>query len=154
MLMGFLTSSGKRVSLLAIDTWRQRARTARAMAWLCLAWVLVRIAPFRLWRKFLGGSAKETGAGGADRLQQAVRAARRVERAAMRLPFETKCLPRAMALSWILRGQRVPHGLVIAIRPPGQRSGDDTLHAWVETDGRIVLGELPGPWHEIYSAGM
>ena len=87
----------------------------------------------------------------------AVRAARRlaghVERAAQRLPFETKCLPRAMALSWLLRRRRLGHCVVIAVRPPELRDGDHGLHAWVEVDGETVIGDLPGPWLETLRIG-
>jgi hypothetical protein len=69
------------------------------------------------------------------------------------LPFESKCLPRAMALSWILRRRRIAHGLVFAVRPPDLRGSKDDLHAWVEVDGATIIGDLPGPWVEILRLG-
>jgi hypothetical protein len=67
----------------------------------------------------------------------------------MRLPFNSKCLPQAMALSWMMRKRDLPHDLVIASRPAGVRTGKEDLHAWVEQDSEIIHGELPGPWSVI-----
>ena len=129
------------------DPWAARLRTARAMALLCLARALIALVPFRVWRKRLGGPAhNDQGADSAE----ARRLAAHVARAARRLPFMVKCLPQAMALSWQLRRRVVAHTIVFAARPPGARDGDDTLHAWVECGTKVILGDLPGPWIEIY----
>lgn len=63
--------------------------------------------------------------------------------------FESKCLPRAIALSRMLRRRGIAHRLVIAARPAGARNGADDLHAWIEMGGTIVLGELPGNWIQV-----
>jgi hypothetical protein len=55
-----------------------------------------------------------------------------------------------MALSWQLRRRGVAHRIVFAVRPPDQRDAADTLHAWVEYQDRIVLGELPGSWVRVF----
>jgi aryl-alcohol dehydrogenase-like predicted oxidoreductase len=124
----------------AIEAWRARAATLRAIALLLLARGLIAAVPLRHWRSNLG-QAK----GRSDR-RRTVRLAAQIERAAWRLPLATKCLPRAMALSWLLRREGLEHTLVLALRPPGQRESADALHAWIEVSGEIVLGELPGPW--------
>ena len=115
------------------------------MGALCLARLLVAIVPLRYWRRSLGptGQRREDAAA-------SVFLASRIERAAIRLPFATKCLPRAMALSWMLRRYRLDHALVLAVRGARERGAADALHAWVETGGRIILGDEPGPWHVIY----
>lgn len=139
------------VSLTRSDLWRRRRRTGHAMALLVKARLLLLIVPFRRWRGSLGYSESGPPLGtDAVSLPAARHLASHVERAAWRLPFECKCLPRAMALSWMLQEEAVSHGVVIAVRPPDRRAEADALHAWVEVAGRIVLGELPGPWHEIY----
>lgn len=76
-----------------------------------------------------------------------------VEWAAGRLPLPTKCLPRAMALSWMLRRRRIGHAVVIAVRPSQLRQSPDALHAWVEVEGEKILGDLPGPWIETARLG-
>lgn len=134
----------------AAEAWRSRLRTLLAMALLCLARLLIAIVPLRWWRRTLGQVSRDMSpptAGPA--LRDAVRLASHVERAAERLPFETRCLPRAMALAWLLRRAGLGYCLVIAIRPQGRREEADGLHAWVDYDGVTVLGELPGPWQPV-----
>ncbi|MEO6581922.1 MAG: lasso peptide biosynthesis B2 protein [Sphingomicrobium sp.] len=113
---------------------------------LCRARLLVSWVPFRLWRERLG-PVKAPGRKSEACSSDPRRLAGHVDRAAALLPFATKCLPRAMALSWMLRRQGIPHALVFAVRPAKLRDADG-LHAWVEADGAMILGELPGPWVE------
>lgn len=126
-----------------VKTWQLRARTLRAAALLCLANLIIACLPLKLWRGRIGlygnVSAKDLG--------DANREAAHIARAAWRLPFSGRCLPQAMALSWRLRRQRIAHSVIMAVRPPDLRGGEDALHAWVEVEGEIVLGELAGPWH-------
>jgi hypothetical protein len=132
------------------DPWRRRLRTLRAMALLCGARLLVDWVPLARWRRSLGLAA---GGVGAD-ARAARSAAADVEWAAKRLPFETKCLPRAMAVSWMLRRRRIGHVVVFAVRPPELRESGDALHAWVEVAGERVVGDLSGPWVETLRLGV
>jgi Transglutaminase-like superfamily len=125
------------------EPWRRRGRTAEAIALLLLARAMVAVVPFANWRTRLG----RTGETGPGQLESARRLAAHVERGAARIGLPLKCLPRAMALSWMLRRRRIAHRLVMAARPQAQREGAlDALHAWVECQGETVLGELEGPW--------
>ena len=117
------------------------------MAALAAARLLLATLPLKSWRQTLGladGRASQA---------QAILWASHVDWAARRLPFFTKCLPRAMALSWILRRRRIGHAIVFAVRPPGLRDSGDALHAWVETGGKTIIGDLPGPWVETLRLG-
>ena len=130
------------------ETWAARLRTGRAMVLLGLARLLVGLVPFRWWSTLVGpaeGAREPTQPAAVRRL------AAHVERGAWRLPFAVKCLPQAVALSWQLRRRGIAHRVVIAVRPPGSRSGDDDLHAWVECGSAIILGERPGPWAVIHA---
>jgi hypothetical protein len=121
------------------------------MAQLLWAQLLVMSIPFRRWRSGLGCAV-----GAADSeadLDAAVHLAADVEWAAKRLPLPTKCLPRAMALSWSLRRRSIRHVMVIAVRPSQLRQSSDAMHAWVEVGGRKILGDLPGPWIETLRLG-
>jgi len=115
------------------------------MALLLLARILVAAVPFRLWREGLGtaGDPEEQYEN-----RTAERLAADVEWAAGKIPVSTDCLPRAMALSWMLRKRRVPHAVVFAVRPSSSRTDKDGLHAWVEVRGTRLIGDLPGPWIE------
>ena len=124
--------------------------TGRAAVLLLAARLLIAALPFRIWRAWLGGRADAAQPADAS---AARRLAAQVERAAWRLPLVIKCLPQAMALSWLLRSAGIPHTLVFAARPPGHRDGHDDLHAWVEVADRIVLGDLPGPWLRMHDLG-
>jgi hypothetical protein len=108
---------------------------------------LVACVPLKHWRGTLGESAGHSSSAEARRL------ARQVERAAAWLPFETKCLVRAMALSWRLRRRRIRHAVVFAVRPPPLRDAPDALHAWVEIEAETIIGDLPGPWLETLRLG-
>ena len=114
------------------------------MALLVLARALVRLARFDAWHSRLGLP------GSADANQQALarRLARHVERAAARLPGTSKCLPQAMALSWMLRVRGVPHSVALMVRPQEARGGSDDLHAMIRCGEDVVLGKIPGPWIE------
>lgn len=118
-----------------------------------LSWarLLVAAVPFDRWQGSLGLAADHGRAG--DGSAEARRSADYVEWAARLLPADTKCLPRAMALSWILRRKRIAHVLVFAVRPKGWRGSSDDLHAWVEVAGEKIIGELPGPWAETLRLG-
>ncbi len=122
-----------------------------AMAALCWAKLIVATMPFASWRDTLGG--KVDAATNINSKEEARRFAAHVEWAARQLPFSTKCLPRAMALSWILRSRNIGHYLVFAVRPVEQRGSDDDLHAWLEIGNERIIGDIAGPWIETLRLG-
>jgi hypothetical protein len=122
------------------------------MAALGVARALVAVAPFRTWKSTLG-LVDAPGLCPPASLSKAQRLANQVEWAAGRLPFQTKCLPRAIALSWLLRRERICHTVVFAVRPAELWQSRDDLHAWVESGGTVLIGALPGPWHETLRLG-
>lgn len=118
------------------------------MTALSAARLVVAFAPFDRWSGTLGRSG-----GSARKLAEAQRLARQVDWAAHKLPFETRCLPRAIALSWLLRRRNIGHAVVFAVRPAEHRGKADALHAWVEIGGTKLIGELPGPWLQTLRLG-
>jgi len=138
-------------SLTKGDRWRGRLGTAVALASLAGARLAVAALPFGRWRNSLGLAPNRSKP--PDSLTAAQRLAAQVERAALRAPFSTKCLPRAAALSWLLRRRGIAHSVVFAVRPKPLRHLPDPLHAWVEIDGVKVIGDLPGPWVETLRLG-
>jgi len=129
------------------DRWAGRTRTARAIGLLGLARLTVALVPFKRWSHSLGLALGKKAFADAERL------ASQVEWAAQRSPFPVKCLPRAMALSWLLRAKGISHAVVFGVRPAELRKSDDPLHAWVEIDNKILIGDLPGPWLQTLRLG-
>lgn len=128
--------------------WRWRLLVGEAMLRLSLARMLVRLVPLRWWGHWLGRAAPhQAGQGEAD--PAAWRLARAVLRGAARLPFETKCLPRAIALHTMLRRNNLESRMVIAVLDPRRRGDLEDLHAWVESKGEIVIGALDFPFHPV-----
>ena len=144
--MRFSPNSVRQGLSLAVDTWRLRWATLRALTVLVAARLLAMAVPFTWLRLRLG----HHGSASAVDLVEARRLAAHVDRAALRVGGLTRCLHRAMALSWQLRRCEIAHSVVLAARPAGQRrQGGDDLHAWVECGGATILGDLPGPWLEL-----
>lgn len=130
----------------AINLWRLRGRTLEAMADLVAVRGVVAIVPLKRWHGHFGLAGSVNPAD----LAEAQRLAAHVRRGAGRLPMQAKCLVQALALSRMLRRRGISHSLIIAVRPDAARTGIDDLHAWIELDGTIVLGVLPGPWLNLF----
>lgn len=130
---------------------RWRLLVAEALVLLAMARLLVAGLPFGSWRPLLGRLTTAPSAGlasGQDRLL-----AKTVERASQRLAGQSKCLPQAMALYWMLRRRRRPAQLVIAVLPGAQRRGVDDLHAWAACGDEILIGALDQPFHAVARFG-
>lgn len=130
---------------------RWRLLVAEALVLLAAARLLVAGLRFGHWRHLLGPvttAVQTRPASAADRLL-----AKAVERASLRLPGQSKCLPRAMALHWMLRRRNRPAQLVIAVLPGAVRGGVDDLHAWVECGEEVLIGALDQPFHALARFG-
>lgn len=125
--------------------WRHRLRVAEAIALLIAARACVAFLRFATWRRWVGeaspcGNAAEHGQPPNPRSRACAQA---VERATLRLPGSL-CLPQAMALQWMLRRRRLAATVVLGAAAGQDRGSLDTLHAWVEQDGTILLGDTGG----------
>lgn len=130
---------------------RWRLLVAEALGWLILARLLVAGPRLGRWRRWLGPVAAQPLAEAPNAADRCLAAA--VERAAARLPGGARCLPRAMALHWMLRRRTRPSQLVIATLPGSKRGGLDSLHAWIETGGEILIGALDQPFQPLVRFG-
>lgn len=127
-----------------------RARLITLEAALLLAWarLLVDWRALSGWRNRLGPMVNTpTQGAGADWGSRYL--ARAVERAAGRLPFTTKCLPRAIALHLMLARRGAESQLVLAVLPGLARGKVDDLHAWIEAGGEVLIGATPLPYRAI-----
>lgn len=113
-----------------------------AKAFLLLADVLVHRVRFGRWRATLGTSvrAERSGSPPPTAPSRSVPVVRAVERASRLRRTPYKCLPRAMALQWMLRRRGQGSTLIIGVADAQAITGKRDLHAWVEIDGRVVIG--------------
>lgn len=120
--------------------WLRRARAAEAMILLLLAKCLIRAVPLHRWRATLGriGDPVSAQPGPAHRT-----ISRSVADAARKLPGEYVCLPRAMAVQWMLRRRGLASAIVFGVAPPQTGGKPFALHAWVEVGGHIIIGDDP-----------
>lgn len=141
------------------------ARVVEAALLIVLARLLVAFVPFRLWRRSLGAikpsgpKSAESGLA-ADGLEftrepapLALACAHAVARAAFRMPAAL-CLPRAMALQWMLARRHLPGELVMGVQPGhatsvAKRRALGDLHAWVAMGGCVLLNDSSGVHHEV-----
>lgn len=139
-------------------TTRTRLQVLRVAAFLAVARLLVCFVPLHIWRASIGqvvpaaadvnGASSDTRSpfdriihnSDSEKLAEARWLGRCVNRAARYLPGKSRCLPKAVALHWILRLRHIPAQTVIAFRID-DRSGPDAYHAWVELNGEMVIGQ-------------
>ena len=124
--------------------WHGRKATLEAMAWLILARLLIARVPFGRWRGWLGTPVAPQTNNSPLHLEANLaprRLARAVERGARRLPGESRCLARAMALHWMLRRRAMGGVLHIGVLPGTDRGNLDDLHAWVTRFGDVLIGD-------------
>ncbi len=110
------------------------------MLLLLLARLLVACVPMRYWRKSLGRMAAPSPTSNDYPCRTIVQS---VVRGAYHLPIEMVCLPRAMAVQWMLRRRGQPSALVFGILPQQSSGGIHALHAWVEVGADIIIGDDP-----------
>lgn len=118
----------------------------KGYALVALAWALVALFRVALWvvpfarvRDMANLIARGLQLGGASSSDFATRAGRAVQFASRFVPRAT-CLPRALAALVLLRSRSVPARLQIGVTRDGAGKLDG--HAWVESEGRIVVGRL------------
>lgn len=114
-----------------------------AMVLLATARFLVRFVPLSWWQRSLGTAQDPPEISKSDQasgdLDFAQYWARRVLRGSYRMPGETKCLPQAVALQWLLARHHPKPQLIIAMHR-NATDEKDHLHAWVEASGTILIG--------------
>lgn len=128
-----------------------------ALAEAALALAVARLALAVLPIRWLVPSASRPGPSGPDPGPPDPRArlvAWAIERGAVRLPWRSRCLVRALAGRWMLGRRGVTSVLCLGVAREG---GVLTAHAWLLVAGRAVCGgrEAPGytPIAEIRASG-
>ena len=113
-----------------------RALLTRTIVTLGVARLATWMLPFAFGRRLLVGKRRAvTPTVTRDRIRWAMTHAERV------IPKAT-CLPQALAAEALLTRGGLSADLQIGVMKTA--TGKLTAHAWVESDGRIVVGDLPG----------
>lgn len=131
--------------------YRRLSPTDRGIAWrsallLAAAALLLRLLPMQRVVNLLARLPSRSTLSALDARRRAEHMADLFVAAANLHPLPTTCLPRAVALWWLLRRAGIDATIVLGVQPHG---GAMTAHAWVETDGH-VLGD-PQQIHQAYS---
>lgn len=117
-------------------SWPERTLLVRALFTLAVARLILWILPFRVVRKLL--TPRRPGARSAvittERVQWAIDHAQRV------IPDAT-CLPQAVTAEALLT--RAGHPVLLRIGVMKTAAGKFLAHAWAESEGRVVVGDLP-----------
>lgn len=116
---------------------------AESMALVFSIGLILRIVPFRFLKKALTSrlSAQvEQKPPDWEKINTIIRAVRSVSRY---LPFAT-CLPQALTALLLINSKGQHSELKIGVAKGADN--DFKAHAWLETNGRIIIGKLPSHW--------
>jgi hypothetical protein len=126
--------------------WKKRTKEERiflleAFLFLGVARLLVLIAPFRFLSRTIGkhmaesaSSADSHTARTANLVGQAVRTA------AANTPWQSVCLPQAMAGQWMLKRRNIPGTLYLGVKKSPESPEKLAAHAWLRCGGLILTG--------------
>ncbi len=126
--------------------WRRRTRAERlvlleAFALLGIARLVVLVLPFKWLAVSLGRHMKETGTEinssdlcSARMVGQAVRSAVRYT------PWESVCLPQAVAAQWMLKRRHVAATLYLGVAKDQTKQENLAAHAWLRCGSIILTG--------------
>lgn len=158
--MGMLTCGSSGEIVRTLRCFRQLSRARKLMLMesallLPIAWVLVRVSPFRFWSRWLGiplaGEANPGPPTDSDLL------VRDVCWSVMAIKRGTKgrytCLMLAMTAQWMLSRRHISSSLVLGTRI--QQASDNrltmTAHAWLRAGSEVVLGQHDGEYTAVLS---
>jgi len=129
--------------------WRRRNRTERmllleAFVLLGVARLGVLILPFRWLAKSLGHHMKQTDTPlPPAKMQLARMIGGAVRSAANYTPWESVCLPQAVAAKWMLKRRNIPVTLYLGVMKDKKKQEKLAAHAWVKC-GQIILTGAKG----------
>jgi hypothetical protein len=126
--------------------WRRRSRAERlllleAVVLLGVARLLLITIPFRWLAASLGKRMNESCARIAESdLQHARLVGQAVRSAANNTPWESVCLPQAVAGQWMLKRRRIPATLYLGVAKDEAKPERLAAHAWLRCGDVILTG--------------
>jgi putative nucleotidyltransferase-like protein/transglutaminase superfamily protein len=118
-----------------------RALTAEAAVALMTAWAGLRLVSLSRLRRFLDRARVRRRNTAGSRRASVDRIAWSIAAVTRRLPLRLTCLAEAVAADALLRRRGYASLLQIGVRVPGGPRSMEA-HAWVECDGRVVVGRV------------
>ena len=126
--------------------WRRRNRTERrllleAFLLLAVARLLVLTIPFRRLASSLGHHMCESGPEtDSAALRQAHLIGQAVRSAANNTPWQSVCLPQAVAAQWMLKRRRIAATLYLGVAKDLEKPQQLAAHAWLRCGDIILTG--------------
>ncbi|MGH7259463.1 MAG: lasso peptide biosynthesis B2 protein [Nitrospiraceae bacterium] len=117
---------------------RERSFLIQAWCALLVIDIALRCLPFPSIASFCRRLCTTVNDGDAVSLPPVTQLARLVNVAGRYSPFGTSCLKEALVLSWLMSRRGMATTLRIGV---ARRHGNLDAHAWLEQNGRIILGE-------------
>ncbi len=131
-----------RMRKIAALSWTDRWLLLQVFLLLGVARIAIRAVPFRRLARHLGPLQVETPAEASpEHLAQARRIGSAIARVSPHTPWQSTCLPQALAAKLWLRHQSIPSTLYLGVALPGL-AGDTGIeaHAWLRCGPLIVTG--------------
>lgn len=131
----------------AVAKWRRRNREERklifeALALLGLARMGVLFLPFRFLARSIGNRIRQeaqTLPPPAD-LKSAQMIGEAIRAAAKYTPWESVCLPQAVAAKWMLKRRNIPGVLYLGVMKDATKPEKLAAHAWIKSGNLILTG--------------
>jgi len=129
--------------------WRERFLLAEAAMRLVVAWIALRIVPFRRLARHFGEAKAETPTVGPEDPDLTFRVAWAVRIASRYVPWPTKCLADAIAAQAMLRRREQPTTLYLGVAKDGEEFG---AHAWLRCGTEIITGDDIATYHTVLTS--
>lgn len=125
--------------------WAWRLLCLEAALYLTIASILVKCVPFRYWKRFLGtmqqcsqGAPCSGLASGGD--GQLANVGKAIDMSARVLPWQSVCLPKAVAAKWMLTRRGYPVTVYFGSKRSTEPGQPPDFHAWSVVHGVGITG--------------
>lgn len=114
---------------------------AEAFLALTLARIIVFVLSFRIVSRSLGEHMKESGMMTDDvSARKSMLVGQAIRSAANNTPWQSVCLPQAIAGQWMLRRRNIPATVYFGVMKSPGSTDNLTAHAWLRCGPRIITG--------------
>lgn len=144
-----------RLRKLAALSWADRLLHIQVVFLLGIAWLALRVVPFRHLARRLGARHVETSSDvSPEHLSEAKRISLAVARISHHTPWNSNCFPQALAAQYLLRRRKIPSTLYLGVslgKADQEAPRKMTAHAWLRCGSFMVTG---GAEHAQYTVTL